>query len=210
MEFDLRNIKYKCILNIDRLKVSEGITAIIGKSGAGKSTLIKIMAAILPFDSGDYLIDGVNINQLNIIELRRQITLLSQKPVIYPGSIKDNIIMGLKFQNKEIPHEKEILQLINLFHLKCNLEDNANRLSLGEQQRICMIRVLLLKSKVYLLDEPTSSLDKETESIAMDNFFDIAKTLKSQVVFITHNRELAFRYAERVLKVEGGKANEYC
>jgi len=209
MKFTLKKIKYKNILDIDNLEINENSVSIIGKSGCGKSTLLKILANIISVDSGEYFIDEKNINEFDSTFIRREITLLSQKPIIYSGSIKDNLVIGLKYQNKIIPNEEKMLELLDIFSIKYSLNNTANNLSLGEQQRICMIRVLLLQSKVYLLDEPTSSLDKETEDIVIKNFFKITKMLDSQVIFVTHNQNLATKYADRIIKIAGGKIYEY-
>ena len=209
MKFKLQKIKFKGILEIDNLKINEKSISIIGKSGGGKSTLLKILANIISADSGDYFVDGKNINEIDPTVFRRDVTLLSQKPIIYPGSIKDNLVIGLKYQNKTFPNQERMIELLDIFNIKHQLNNRANYLSLGEQQRICMIRVLLMQSRVYLLDEPTSSLDKETEDIVMENFFKIIKELESQVIFVTHNKNLAIKYAERIIEISGGKICGY-
>lgn len=209
MKFKLDRIKYKNILDIEKLEITENSVAIIGKSGCGKSTLLKIMANIISVDSGNYLIDNKNIIDYNPTIFRKTVTLLNQKPIIYPGSIKDNLIVGLIYQNKAIPDDKKLLQLLDMFNIKSGIESNSKCLSLGEQQRICMIRALLLQSKLYLLDEPTSSLDKESEDIAMTTFFNIIRSIGSQILFVTHNLDIAEKYADRIIMIEGGKVSEY-
>ncbi len=209
MKYEFKKIKYKHIIDIEQLEINENAVAMVGKSGSGKSTLLRIMANIISADSGDCFIDDKNIADYNPVTFRRLVTLMNQKPIIYSGSIKDNLIVGLIYQTKDIPDVIKLKEMLELFNIRCELESSAKCLSLGEQQRICMIRALLLQSKVYLLDEPTSSLDKETEDIVMATFFDIAKSMGSQIIFVTHNSNVAEKYAERIIKVEGGKICEY-
>ncbi len=209
MNFNFSKIRFKNILDIEELSINEHSVAIVGKSGGGKSTLLRIIANIISLDSGDFFIDDKNIADYNPVSFRRLITLMNQKPIIYPGRVMDNLAVGLIYQNKDIPDDNKMKELLNLFDIRCGLESNAKCLSLGEQQRICMIRALLLQSKVYLLDEPTSSLDKETEDVVLKTFFDIAKSMGSQIIFVTHNPNVAEKYAERIIKVEGGKICEY-
>ena len=209
MKFVFDKIKYKHILDIERLEINENTVAIVGKSGGGKSTLLRIMANIISVDTGHYSVDNKNINDFNPVIFRRLITLMNQKPIIYSGDIKKNLVRGLIYQNKIIPDQNKMKELLHLFNIKCGLENSAKSLSLGEQQRICMIRALLLQSAVYLLDEPTSSLDKETEDVVLRIFFDIAKSMGSQIIFVTHNLNVSQKYAERIIKVEGGKICEH-
>lgn len=208
MVISLKNIKYKDILDIESLTLDANSIAILGKSGSGKSTLLRILCNLATADSGSYIIDGKNVQDYDAVSLRRDITLLGQKPIIYNGTVKENLIIGLSFQAKEVPDDIVLTNFLQKFQLKCNLDDNASVLSLGEMQRICMIRVLLLKSKVYLLDEPTSSLDKQTEIVALEIFFQIVKEIHSQVIFVTHNESLS-SYAQRVITIEEGKAYEH-
>lgn len=209
MNFKISKIRFKNILDIEELNINEDSVAIVGKSGGGKSTLLRIIANIISADSGDYFIDDKNIADYDPVTFRGIVTLMNQKPIIYPGSIKENLIVGLIYQDKDIPNDNKLKEMLDLFNIRGGLDNSATCLSLGEQQRICMIRALLLQSKVYLLDEPTSSLDKETEDIAMGTFFDIAKSVGSQIIFVTHNPKVAKKYAERIVKVEGGKICEH-
>lgn len=208
MVLQLKNIKYKNILDIENLTLQENAIAILGKSGSGKSTLLRLLCNLISADTGFYCVDGKDMSELDGVLLRRDITLLSQKPIIYSGTVKENLLMGINFQGKEIPDDKYLMKFLEKFQLKCQLSDNAGVLSLGEMQRVCMIRVLLLHSKVYLLDEPTSSLDKETEIVALEVFFQIVKENQSQVIFVTHNPSLIC-YADMVITIEEGKAYEH-
>lgn len=208
MVLQLKNIKYKNILDIENLTLQENAIAILGKSGSGKSTLLRLLCNLISADTGCYCIDSKDISHLDGVAVRRDITLLSQKPIIYSGTVKENLLMGINFQAKETPDDQYLMSFLEKFQLKCQLSDNASVLSLGEMQRVCMIRVLLLHSKVYLLDEPTSSLDKETEIIALEVFFQIVKDNNSQVIFVTHNPSL-ISYADRVITIEEGKAYEH-
>lgn len=98
MNFNFSKIRFKNILDIEELNINEHSVAIVGKSGGGKSTLLRIMANIISLDSGDFFIDDKNIADYNPVTFRRLVTLMNQKPIIYSGSIKDNLIIGLIYQ----------------------------------------------------------------------------------------------------------------
>lgn len=99
--FVLKNVKYKDILNIEELHIPpRKITVITGKSGTGKTTLLKMLNKLISPDSGEIFFKGTPLKEIDSVELRRKVVMLPQFPVVFPGNVKENLILGLKFSGK--------------------------------------------------------------------------------------------------------------
>ncbi|NBI30025.1 ABC transporter ATP-binding protein [Chengkuizengella marina] len=207
--FYLKNIEVNPILHIENLTFEkQKITSIIGKSGSGKSTLLKLLNQLNNYDSGIIEYEGKDISTINPIQLRREVVMLSQTPSIYEGSVKENLLIGLKFseKNTESINDQKLLALLELFDLHKNLEENAEELSGGEKQRLAFARIILMDPPVYLLDEPTSALDDETTDEVMGQFFQFVKRNQKTVIMVTHSIKVAEKYSDQIIDIT--KLNE--
>ena len=212
--------------NIDIKIPAKKLTAIIGPSGCGKTTLLKSFNRLLEIQddvkiSGQLLVDGKNImiSGLNIPDIRKKMGLLSQKPYPLPMSIYDNIAYGLRIhciKNKnEIESTVEnCLKEVGLWNeVENRLHDPATRLSVGQQQRLCLARAIAVQPEVVLCDEPTSALDP----LAAQQIEKLLLKLKKDytVVLVTHTLRQAKRVADYVIflyfgtVVEQGPAEEF-
>ena len=195
------------------------LTAIIGPSGCGKTTLLKSFNRLLEIQdqtkiSGKIIVDGINIlnPKLYIPDIRKKMGLLSQKPYPLPMSIFDNVAYGLKIHNKITTKEVEnsvkyCLEEVGLWsEVKDRLHDPASRLSVGQQQRLCLARAIAVKPEVLLCDEPTSALDP----IAAQQIEKLLGKLKNEytVVLVTHTLRQARRLADYVVFLYFGKVVE--
>jgi putative ABC transport system ATP-binding protein len=105
--FKFIDVKYKDILDLPTLYIEkERITTLVGASGSGKTTILRMLNKIISPSQGSILFNGVDLRQINSIAHRRRVTMLSQSPVMFEGSIRDNLIAGLKFQKREIPSDE--------------------------------------------------------------------------------------------------------
>lgn len=200
--FELKNIKFKNILDIEHLIINEGkITSIVGESGSGKTTLLKMLNNIISPDDGEIIYNGKNINDFNVIELRRKITMLPQNPVIYKGSILDNILMGKKFAKSNEYDLEEINNLMKSFNLYKDLNSSVENLSGGEKQRLCIIRVLIMNPDVILLDEPSSALDEKTEDKVINHICEYVKKTNKTLIIVTHSSEIAKKYSDHIIEI---------
>ncbi|MCX7950973.1 MAG: ABC transporter ATP-binding protein [Clostridiales bacterium] len=200
--FEIKNIKFKNILDIDNLIIHEGkITSILGESGSGKTTLLKMLNNIISPDKGEILYKGKNINDFDVIELRRKITMLPQNPVIYKGNILDNILIGKKFAKSTDYDIEEIKKLMNEFNIDKDLNSSADNLSGGEKQRICIIRVLIMNPDVILLDEPSSALDEKTEDKVINYICNFVKQNNKTLIMVTHSNEIAKKYSDHIIEI---------
>lgn len=185
---------------------SNKVTAFIGPSGCGKSTFLKTlnrMNDLIPSVkiTGDVYFDGLNVyKEYDIVELRKNIGMVFQKPNPFPMSIYDNIaygprIHGIKSKAKldEIV-EKSLRNSAIWDEVKDRLKQNALGLSGGQQQRICIARVLAVEPEVVLMDEPTSALDP----ISTLKIEDLIEELKQNytIIIVTHNMQQAARISD--------------
>jgi len=203
------------------MKIAENkITAVIGPSGCGKSTFIRClnrMNDILPGTrvEGEILIDGQNIYspQVDVIELRKRVGLVFQKPNPFPKSIFDNVAYGLRIngvKNKRIIEEiveKSLRQAALWDEVKDRLKDNAFSLSGGQQQRLCIARALAVEPKVMLFDEPCSAIDP----IATAKIESLIHQLRKNytVIIVTHNMQQAARVSDYTAFLMLGELIEY-
>jgi phosphate transport system ATP-binding protein len=200
------------------------ITAIIGSSGCGKTTLLKSINRLIELDgsvnvSGQVLIDGEDIYDLkngetDVNSIRRKIGYIAQTPNPLPMSIYDNVAYGPRIngngRDKGILDKlvEECLASAGLWkEVKDRLHDPASRLSVGQQQRLCLARALAVRPEVLLCDEPTSSLDP----VSAKHIEEQLMVLKNEytVVFVTHTLRQAKRIADYVIFMHMGELVEH-
>ncbi len=135
---------------------------------------------------------------------RRKITMLSQNPVIFEGDIKDNLLIGLKYQQKPFVDNQVLKELLRQVQLDKELDNPADQLSGGEKQRLALGRILLLDSPVYLLDEPSSALDDNTEKLIIEMITTHVKKNNKTLVMVTHSKKVAEKYSDVIINVKNG------
>lgn len=165
------------------------IVVINGKSGTGKSTLIKLILGVYNPLKGQILIDGVNIKELDMFKYRKRISLLSQEPLFFPGTIRQNLLYGIESISEEII--VEICKncqihdfIITLQHgYDSDMGNNGKKLSGGQKQRLAIARALIRDPEILILDEPDNNLDQETIIKIIENI----KALKITTIVISHD-----------------------
>jgi phosphate transport system ATP-binding protein len=195
----LKNVTIECY--------DKKVTAIIGPSGCGKSTFIRTlnrMNDVIPGTrlEGRILIDGADIHapEVDVVDLRRRVGMVFQKPNPFPKSIFDNIAYGLRINGMkdrrkiEETAERSLRGAALWDEVKDRLDDNAFSLSGGQQQRLCIARALAVEPEVILFDEPCSAIDP----IATAKVEDLIEHLKTRytVVIVTHNMQQAARVSD--------------
>ncbi|MDQ0300020.1 putative ABC transport system ATP-binding protein [Salibacterium salarium] len=200
--FTFKQVLYKDILNIDELHIDEkSITALIGESGTGKSTLLKLMNHLIACTDGTISYKGTPVEELDAVKLRRDAAMLSQTPVLFGETVRENLEAGLLFSEKTLPSEKEMIDAMQRYYLEKNLDDKADKLSGGEQQRLALARITLLDPEVFLLDEPTSALDDELEHDVMERFMAYAQDNEKTVIFVTHSQSIAEEFSDTIIDI---------
>lgn len=205
--FELRNVQFKNILNIDNLIIDDsGLTMIIGPSGSGKSTLLKMLDDIISPDSGEILYKGDNISSYKAHELRRKIIMQSQFPAIFEGNVRDNLNIARKFSGLSSLDDENLKELLNIVLLDKKLDDEPKDFSGGEKTRLSIARVLAMDAEVYLFDEPTSSLDDETEFNLINKVIQYLKEKNKKILMVSHSEKL-FSLAEQVIEINNNTAS---
>jgi len=185
------------------------VFGIIGPSGAGKSTLLKCLNRLVELTpglrvSGDVLFHNQSIYAagVDVDGLRARIGILFQQPVVFPKSILHNVIFGTRHLSR-LPRrnwpevaERALREAALWNEVKDRLRESALRLSVGQQQRLCLARTLAVDPEVILMDEPTSALDPRSTEAIEDLILQIRQ--KRTVVLVTHNLGQARRLADRV------------
>lgn len=204
--FELDRVRYKNILSIDTLCIpTGGITCIIGESGGGKTTLLRLLNKLISPDEGEIRYQGVPLSQINSVSLRRKAVMLSQEPVIFPGTVRENLLAGLKFSEKPVAPDTELQKALHLVCLKKQLTDQTDKLSGGERQRLALGRLLLLDPEVFLLDEPSSALDEETEKLLVRTLVQFVRSAAKTLIMVTHSLQLAQIYGDLIVEINNGR-----
>ncbi|AUJ26486.1 MULTISPECIES: ABC transporter ATP-binding protein [Virgibacillus] len=201
--FRAENIKVKGIIEINKLEIpAQQIVCIVGKSGSGKSTFLRLLNHLDSPDEGTIFYQGENMQKMNPIELRRSITMVPQTPVIFPGSVEDNLKIGQKLSGIDVVNELKLKETLEKVFLHKPLDAPAEDLSGGEKQRLALARAMLLQADVFLLDEPSSALDSDTADKVIDAFIEPIKTKNKSLIMITHDLELARRVADVTIAMD--------
>jgi putative ABC transport system ATP-binding protein len=206
--FEFIDVKFKEILNIPKLRIEkEKITSLIGPSGSGKTTILKMLNKMLSPTVGHILFNGQSLDQINSVDHRRHVTMLSQAPVMFDGDIKENLVAGLKYQKREIPDDNVLADMLVKVKLNKELSSPTQTLSGGEKQRLALGRVLLLNSEIYLLDEPSSALDETTAEAVIEMIAEYARSENKTLVMVTHSKAIAQRFSDEIIEVCNGQCS---
>ena len=214
LKFEILNLDFyygpsKALSDITIPIKEHEITALIGPSGCGKSTFLRCLNRMndtIPFTrvDGQVLLDGVDIYTAVIdpVDLRQRVGMVFQKPNPFPQTVFDNVaygprILGMARDRGELEEitERSLRRAALWDEVNDKLDQNALGLSLGEQQRLCIARVLAVQPEVILMDEPTSALDP----IATLEIEDLMSDLKTDftIVVVTHNMQQAARVSDK-------------
>lgn len=178
--------------------------SIMGPSGSGKSTFLKLCCHLISPTEGKILFNDNDVMQQDPIELRKKICYCFQTPVLFGETVEDNISFAYSIRRQAIDRER-IASLFSKFHMNPDyMKHDVKTLSGGEKQRIALIRTLLFKPDVLLLDEVTSALDADN-TLIVENAIQTMNREGITVLWVTHNSEQGKKYADKLLTIEGGK-----
>lgn len=204
--FVIKNMRYKDILEIDYLSIEKNkITCIVGESGSGKTTLLRLLNKMISCESGEIFYNEENIGGIDSVELRRQIAMLPQIPAIFPGTVRENLLIGLKFAEKPMVDDEKLHEILATVNLEKDPDTESDDLSGGEKQRLALGRVILLDPEVFLLDEPSSALDDETEKIVIEKIVSYTKATDKTLIMVTHSKSIAREYSEKIIEISKGR-----
>ena len=206
-EYKIKKQKVQALDDISLILPNKGMVSILGTSGSGKSTLLNILGGLDSYDFGEMLVDGRSTKTFNQNEYAKyrnsyvgfvfQEFCLIEELTVYENIALVEQLQGRK-ENKE--HIRDILKKLGLEGYE---NRKINELSGGQKQRVGIARILVKEPKIILADEPTGSLDSKTGKEVMELLKKISEDIL--VVLVTHNREYALEYADRIVELEDGK-----
>ena len=180
------------------------MTVVKGESGSGKSTMLKLLNNIISPDSGIVMYNGVDVNDINPITLRREVIMQSQFPTIFPGNVRENLNVIFTLRGEEGLADEKLLKAMEIVNLKKDLNDDAQNLSGGEKTRLSIARLFLVEPDVFLLDEPGASLDSKTEEILMNNVIAEIKKRNKTLIFISHSENPEI-ISDKIITLKDGR-----
>jgi putative ABC transport system ATP-binding protein len=195
----------KTILKDTSISINQGdYISVVGPSGSGKSTFLKLCCHLISPTEGTILYKNKSIMEHNPMELRKNIAYCFQTPYLFGETVMDNIsfpyqLRGIKV---DLKRAEELFLLFNLD--KEYLDKEVKNLSGGEKQRIALIRTLLFKPEILLLDEITSALDVDNTMI-VENVMKSLNQNGTTIIWVTHNPEQSKRNAHKLLTIEAGE-----
>ncbi|WP_240456684.1 ABC transporter ATP-binding protein [Virgibacillus halodenitrificans] len=201
--FEIVDVEVDSIFGMNHVKIEEQVTGIVGQSGSGKSTFLRLLNNLDTPSNGNIYYKSKSLMDIDPIKLRQRVVMVPQTPVIFDGTIYDNLVIGHEFCGQENPKERELQEMLHMLQLDKDLNTNASELSGGEKQRLALGRVLLMDTaEVYLLDEPSSALDDKTAEHVLGKVIDFSKNHDKQLIMVTHDQDLAKKYADKLIKMD--------
>lgn len=200
------------VLKDINLLIKKGQTvAVVGKSGAGKSTMADLMPRFIDPDKGSILIDGIDIRELRIADLRDLMGIVSQQPILFNTSFAENIAFGI-----DNPEMENVVNAARIAHAhdfimeteKCyenSVGEGGNKLSGGQRQRISIARAIMANPPILILDEATSSLDTESERFVQDA---IIKLMENRTSIVIAHRLSTIQHADMIVVIDEGRIVE--
>lgn len=208
VSFSYKDQNYEVLKNLNlRIKDGEKV-AILGKIGSGKSTLIKLIQNLYVPKKGSVLIDKTDVRQIDPVDLRKVIGVVPQEPFLFMGSVKDNITIGDPFATDEEVLRASKIAGVHEFLGRHEsgydfiIGERGEGLSGGEKQSVALARAMVSKPHMLILDEPTNSMDKQTENVFLKN---LKNSLTDETLIVVTHKTSILALVDRVIVLENGR-----
>ncbi|RMD69519.1 MAG: ATP-binding cassette domain-containing protein, partial [Bacteroidetes bacterium] len=193
--------------DIDLVVPKGQVVALVGSSGAGKTTMVELLPRFYDVTEGAILIDGHDIRDYRLRDLRRQMALVTQEPILFNGTVYENIVFGMEGVTPEqveraarMAHAHDFIMAMEQgYHTP--IGDRGNKLSGGQRQRLAIARAILKDAPILILDEATSALDSESEKLVQDA---LEKLMQGRTAIVIAHRLATVRHADRIVVLDGG------
>ncbi len=197
--------------NINLEIIANSRVMVIGTSGSGKSTILKLLLKYYQINRNNIYLDGIDINDYSISNIRKNISCVSQNEIIYTDTIRNNITMYQNVLEEDFRKVCEIAcldEFINLMFLgyETKLEENGVNLSGGQRQRIILARMLLQNKKIILIDEGLNAVDVNLEKKILENIFN---NFKNNTIIVVSHRMENLNLFNQVIKIDDGYNVEF-
>ncbi len=199
------------VLKKINIKIPKGkITALVGQSGSGKTTLTDLLPRFYDVSQGEIWYDEREIREVELDSLRRQFGIVSQEPVLFHDTIKENILFGRNATEEELKNAAQVANALGFIEASEKgwdtiIGDRGTKLSGGQRQRLTIARAILKNPPILILDEATSSLDTESEKLVQDAMM---KIMQDRTVIIVAHRLSTIQDADNIIVLEQGKVVE--
>lgn len=189
--FRTSNLVSENLIHYPDILIKKGVPTVIkGKSGSGKTTLFKLLNLSSSPSSGAIFYNNTDISEMDAIELRKEVVLLSQNIYLFSENIEENFKTFCSYRGVPFPTKEEMVHLLSLCCLNLPLTTMCDTMSGGERQRLFIAICLWFKPNVLLLDEPTSALDFRTAKTVIENIIVYCKETLITPIFITHDNSI--------------------
>lgn len=208
VSFAYNNFDGKAVLKDINLTIEKGkMIALVGLSGSGKSTLADLLCRFYDVSAGSITIDGFDIRDYRIADIRKNMSIVSQEPILFNDTINNNIAFGIENatpdqieQAARVANAHDFIAKLE-FGYNTNIGDRGMTLSGGERQRITIARAVLRNPAILILDEATSSLDSESEKLVQDA---LVKLMKNRTSIVIAHRLSTIQYADEIIVMQEG------
>ena len=215
-EIVFKNVSFRYekenVVNKINFKIKKGETvALVGASGSGKTTLANLLARFYDSTTGSIKIDGTEIKDLNIIDLRKLFGYVTQNSILFHESVKHNLLISNpKASNEEIYSALKISNSLSFVEklpdgIETIIGENGNKLSGGQKQRLSIARAILKNPPIMIMDEATSSLDTKSEKLVQDA---LHKMMKNRTSFVIAHRLTTIKDANKIIVLDKGNIVE--
>ena len=190
-----------------------GITGLLGASGCGKTMTLKCISGIEKPDRGKIIIDGITVfdseKGIKLTPQKREVGHLFQNYALFPNmNVNQNILCGIRGEDKD-DKKRKLSEIIDLMQLGGLEKHKPHQLSGGQQQRVALARIMIGNPRILMLDEPFSSLDSHLRGELQIQMLKLLKEFGKDVLFVTHNRNEAYKLCESITYMNNGKIIEH-